>query len=171
MPCFLSCFILSLVIPFCCALATVVQEPSRNNTTLHFKSLLKHWRSYPRCDQMGLYYHVSWLLMDRLFTAIGFTTSLISSLLSLTKSASLPLCLREKYFWSKQMGTWLPLLSMCVVCCVLHFRWLTGSDPSLFPFWDPILLWFRFMSAEILHVDEIMQDEGRHTHLHADTEP
>jgi len=27
------------------------------------------------------------------------------------------------------------------------------------------------MSAEILHVDEIMQDEGRHTHLHADTEP
>lgn len=65
--------------------ATVVQEPSISNTTLPCKSLLKHWRSYPRCDWMGLHYHVSWLLMDRLFIPIGFTTSLISSLLSLTK--------------------------------------------------------------------------------------
>lgn len=54
-----------LVILFFCELVRVVQEPSRNNTTLHLKSLLKHWRTYPSCDQMGLDYHVTWLFMDR----------------------------------------------------------------------------------------------------------
>lgn len=135
MCCFLSCFILSLVVLFSCALATVVQEPSRNNTTLHFKSLLKNWRSYPSCGQMGLHYHVSWLLMDRLFISIGSTTSLISSLLSLTKVLHFHSAWEKntsEYFWSKQMGTWVPLLSMRTVCCTLD-GWLAVIPASSLP--------------------------------------
>lgn len=127
---FLSCFILSLVVLFCCEFVTLVQEPSRNNTILHFKSLLKHRRSYPGCDNVGLLFCVSWQLINRLFISIGFTTSLISSLLSLTRVfSSTP---QEKYFWSKQMGTWLPLLSTCTVCCTLD-GWLAVIPASSLP--------------------------------------
>lgn len=127
---FLSCFILSLVVLFCCAFVTLVQEPWRNNTVLHFKSLLKHRRSYLCCDNVGLLFCVSWLLINRLFISIGFTTSLITSLLSLTKVFSSTL--QEKYLWSKQMGTWLPLLSMCTVCCTLD-GWLAVLPASSLP--------------------------------------
>lgn len=127
---FLSCSILSLVVLFCCAFVTLLQELLRNNTILHFKSLLKHRRSYLCCDNVGLLFCVSWLLINRLFISIGFTTSLISSLLSLTKVFSSTL--QEKYFWSKQMGTWLPLLSTCTVCCTLD-GWLAVIPASSLP--------------------------------------
>lgn len=147
MRCFLSCFILSLVILFCCALATVVQDASGNNTTLHFKSLLKHW-SYSRCDQMGLHYDVSSLLMDRLFISIGFTTSLISSLLSLTKVLLFHSVCKKN---TSEAGKW-ALDCLCYTIWYTLDGWLAGRDPSLFPSWDAILLWFRFMAAEISHV-------------------
>lgn len=124
---FCLAFFLSLVVLFCCAFSMLVQEPSRNNPILHFKSLLKHRRSYLFCDNVGLLLPVSWLWIARLFISAGFTTSLISSLLSLTKVLSSTL--QEKYFWSKQMGTWLPLLSMCTVCCTLD-GWLAGIPAS-----------------------------------------
>lgn len=112
---FLFCPILYLMALFCCAFATLVQEPSRNNTILHFKSLLKH-RSYLCCDNVGLLLHVSALLIKRLFISIGFTTSLISSLLSLTKvfSSTLQENGSEASRWALDC-----FCSQCVLCAAL----------------------------------------------------
>lgn len=109
-----------------CALATVVQEPSRNSTTLHLKSLLKHWRSYPRCDRMGLHYHLSWLLMDRLFISTGFTTSLISSLLSLTKVLLFHSGCKKN---TSEASRW-ALDRLCYQCALCAALWLAGWQCS-----------------------------------------